>query len=119
MSDRKDRTILDNWKLTGELARFILDQEGLTHLDDWGGKEMVREILPEDYQANFDIVQTDLVNTILKDKNRGSANAFINNIMDYTDWGQRTTRCREKGLLPLFPHQRGNHAGYGHGASLL
>ena len=71
MTDRKDRTIFDTWKLTGELATFILGQEGLSSLDDWGGKEVVREILPEDYQANFDKVQTDLVNTILKDKNRG------------------------------------------------
>jgi benzoyl-CoA reductase/2-hydroxyglutaryl-CoA dehydratase subunit BcrC/BadD/HgdB len=103
MSDRKDRTILDNWKLTGELARFILDQEGLTHLDDWGGKEMVREILPEDYQANFDIVQTDLVNTILKDKNRGSANAFINNIMDYTDWANEQLDAGKKACYHYFP----------------
>ncbi|MFH1137440.1 MAG: 2-hydroxyacyl-CoA dehydratase family protein [Pseudomonadota bacterium] len=86
MTGRKDRTVFDDWKLTGELAKFILNQEGLTHLDDWGGKESVREILPEDYQANFDKVQTDLINTILKEKNRGSAAAFINNIVDYTDW---------------------------------
>ncbi|MEW6267583.1 MAG: 2-hydroxyacyl-CoA dehydratase family protein [Thermodesulfobacteriota bacterium] len=86
MSDGKDRTIFENWKRTGELATFILNQEGLTHLDDWGGKETVREILPEDYQANFDLVQTDLVNTILKEKNRGSASAFIKNILDYANW---------------------------------
>ncbi|MBI4774491.1 MAG: 2-hydroxyacyl-CoA dehydratase [Deltaproteobacteria bacterium] len=86
MTDRKDRTIFDTWKLTGELAKFILGQEGLTSLDDWGGKEVVREILPEDYQTNFDKVQTDLVNTILKDKNRGSAFAFVDNIMKYVDW---------------------------------
>jgi benzoyl-CoA reductase/2-hydroxyglutaryl-CoA dehydratase subunit BcrC/BadD/HgdB len=86
MTDRKDRTVFDSWKLTGELANFILNQDGLTHLDDWGGKEMVREILPEDYQANFDRVQTDLVNCILKEKNRASAHAFVDNITAYTDW---------------------------------
>ena len=86
MTGRKDRTVFDDWKLTGELAKFILDQEGLTHLDDWGGKETVREILPEDYKANFDKVQTGLINTILKEKNRASARAFVSNIVDYTDW---------------------------------
>ena len=72
MTDRKDRTIFNNWILTGELSNFVLSQEGLTSLDDWGGKEVVREILPEDYQANFDMVQADLVNTVLKEKNKGS-----------------------------------------------
>ncbi len=86
MTDRKDRTILDNWKLTGELANFILGQEGLTRLDDWGGREVVREILPEHYQTNFDMVQPDLIDTILKDKNRTTASAFVNNIMAYVDW---------------------------------
>lgn len=86
MSDRKDRTIFNNWNLTGELAKFVLSQEGLTSLDDWGGKEVVREVLPQDYQANFDMVQADLVNAILKEKNRGSAYAFVDNIMAYTDW---------------------------------
>jgi benzoyl-CoA reductase/2-hydroxyglutaryl-CoA dehydratase subunit BcrC/BadD/HgdB len=86
MKQRKDRTIFNNWNLTGDLARFVLDQEGLTSLDAWGGKEVVREILPEDYQANFDMVQSDLVDTFLKEKNRASAVAFVDNIMAYTNW---------------------------------
>lgn len=86
MTNRKDRTVFNNWKLTCELAQFILNQEGLTHLDDWGGKEMVREILPDNYQANFDLVQTDLVNTILQAKNKPSASAFVNNVLAYTNW---------------------------------
>ena len=103
MSERKDRTILNNWKLTAELATFILSQEGLTHLDDWGGKEVVREILPEDYQTNFDMVQTDLVNTILKEKNRASASAFINNIKDYTVWALDRLDQGKKACYHYFP----------------
>ncbi len=86
MNDRMDRTIFDRWKITGELATFVLNQEGLTSLDDWGGPDVVREILPEEYQTNFDMVQKDLINTILKEKNKGSAAAFVDNIMDWTDW---------------------------------
>jgi benzoyl-CoA reductase/2-hydroxyglutaryl-CoA dehydratase subunit BcrC/BadD/HgdB len=86
MSARKDRTILNNWILTCELANFILDQEGLTSLDDWGGREVVREILPEDYRANFDMVQPALIDTLLKDKNRGSATTFSSSFADYVSW---------------------------------
>ena len=103
MTNRKDRTIFDKWKLTGELANFILGQEGLTSLDDWGGKEVVREILPEDYQANFDMVQTDLVNTILKDKNRESASAFVNNIMEWTDWANMRLDAGKPACYHYFP----------------
>ncbi len=103
MTNRKDRTILNNWKTTGELANFILGQEGLQSLEDWGGKEVVREILPENYQANFDMVQTDLVNTILKEKNRRSASAFVNNIMDYTDWANQELDKGKMACYHYFP----------------
>ena len=68
-SDRKDRTITTRWQITGDLAKYILSQE-LTHLDDWGGKEVVRDILPEVFQKNFDMIQTDLINCILEEKNK-------------------------------------------------
>jgi len=103
MTNRKDRTILDNWKTTGELANFILAQEGLQSLDDWGGKEVVREILPENYQANFDMVQPELVNTILKEKNRRSASAFVNNIMDYADWVNQELDAGKLACYHYFP----------------
>lgn len=103
MSDRKDRTILNNWRLTGELATFILGQEGLSSLDDWGGKEVVREILPVDYQANFDMVQTGLVNTILKEKNRASAAAFLSNILDYTNWTNEQLDAGKMACYHYFP----------------
>lgn len=86
MSDNKDRTVLNDWKTTCELAKFILDQEGLSSLEDWGGREVVREILPENYQTNFDKVQPDLIEAILKDKNRTSAYAFMNSLEQYVDW---------------------------------
>ncbi len=103
MTNKKDRTILNHWKTTGELANFILKQEGLQSLEDWGGKEVVREILPENYQANFDMVQTDLVNTILKEKNRKSASAFVNNIMDYTDWANQELDKGKMACYHYFP----------------
>lgn len=104
MTDKKkDRTIFNNWRLTGELSNFILSQEGLTSLDDWGGRDVVREILPEDYKANFDMVQTDLVNTILKEKNRGSASAFVNNIMDWTDWANEQLDAGKPACYHYFP----------------
>ncbi len=85
MSDRKDRTVFNNWRKVGELANFILGQEGLTSLDDWGGKEMVREILPPDYQEIFDMVQPGLIDTILKEKNKRVASSFMNNIVKAAD----------------------------------
>jgi len=103
MNDRKDRAIFNNWKLTGELSKFVLSQEGLTSLDDWGGKDVVREILPEDYQANFDMVQPDLVDTILKEKNRASAYAFVDNIMTYTDWVNEQLDAGKLACYHYFP----------------
>ena len=103
MNDGKDRTIFNNWILTSELANFVLDQEGLTSLDDWGGKEVVREVLPEDYKANFDMVQPELVNTILKDKNRGSAYAFVNRILDYTNWVNEQLDAGKLACYHYFP----------------
>lgn len=103
MSDRKDRTILDDWKLTGQLANFILSQEGLSCLDDWGGKDVVRDILPEDFQANFDKVQPALIDTILKDKNRRSALAFVNNLVDYVDWANLQLDSGKMACYHYFP----------------
>ncbi len=37
MNNRKDRAIFDRLKLTGDLAKFVLKQEGLTCLDDGAG----------------------------------------------------------------------------------
>lgn len=85
-SDDKNRTILNSWKTTALLAQFVLAQEGLTSLDDWGGKETVREILPEDYKFNFDMVQPALIDTILADKNRKVAQAFLSNLTDFVDY---------------------------------
>lgn len=103
MSDRKDRTILNNWKTTAELAKFILGQEGLTCLDDWGGKEVVREILPPDFQANFDMVQPALIDTILKDKNRRSALAFVENLEGYVDWANQELDSGKPACYHYFP----------------
>jgi benzoyl-CoA reductase/2-hydroxyglutaryl-CoA dehydratase subunit BcrC/BadD/HgdB len=103
MDNKKDRTILNNWKITGELANFILGQEGLTSMDDWGGKEVVREILPESYQQNFDMVQPALIDTILKDKNRRSAAAFLNNIMKYVDWANEQLDAGKLACYHYFP----------------
>jgi len=103
MSDRKDRTLFNHWITTCELTGFLLGQGGLSSLDDWGGKDVVREILPEDYQANFDRVQTDLVNTILKNKNRGSASAFVNNIMAYAKWVNESLDAGKAACYHYFP----------------
>lgn len=86
MTNRKDRTIFDSWKITAELSNFLLRQKGLTSLDAWGGREVVRESLPEEYQANFDTIQDNLITTILKDKNRGSASALMGNLLGWVDW---------------------------------
>ena len=86
MSDSKDRTVFNNWKTVSELAQFILAQDGLTCLDDWGGKEMVREILPENYRNVFDMVQPDLIDTILQDKNSRVASAFMQSVTDFVDY---------------------------------
>jgi benzoyl-CoA reductase/2-hydroxyglutaryl-CoA dehydratase subunit BcrC/BadD/HgdB len=103
MSARKDRTILNDWVLTCELANFILDQEGLASLADWGGREVVREILPEDYQANFDMVQPELIDTMLKDKNRGSATAFTTNFLDYASWVSEQLDAGKPACYYYFP----------------
>lgn len=103
MDDRKDRTIFDNWKITGELANFILDQESLTSLDEWGGKEVVREILPELFQKNFDMVQPALIDTILKDKNRRSAVAFVNSIIGYVDMANEWLDAGKLACYHYFP----------------
>ncbi len=83
-SDRKDRTVTTWWQVTADLAKYILSQD-ITHLDDWGGKEVVRDILPEVFQKNFDMIQTDLINCILEDKNKETALNFVNNIGSYVD----------------------------------
>ncbi|MDY6796060.1 MAG: 2-hydroxyacyl-CoA dehydratase family protein [Actinomycetota bacterium] len=88
MTGNQEMTIYDNWLKTAEMALFLLDQDGLTNLDDWGGKETVREILPEEYQRVFDMVQIDLINTILKDKNRGQAVAFSQCLKDFVEFAQ-------------------------------
>ncbi len=84
-SDRKDRTITTRWQTTGDLAKFILSHD-LNHLDDWGGKEAVREILPEHFQKNFDMIQTDLINCLLEEKNKQTAMAFADNISSWGEW---------------------------------
>ena len=85
-NNHKDRTVFENWKTTMELANFILDQEGLYDLEEWGGREVMYDILPEGMLANFDMVQPALVDTIIKEKNRPTAAAFCKNMLDYTNF---------------------------------
>lgn len=83
-SDRKDRTVTTWWQITADLAKYILSQD-INHLDDWGGKEVVRDILPDVFQKNFDMIQPDLINCILESKNRETAQNFVDNIAKYVD----------------------------------
>ena len=85
-NNHKDRTIFENWKTTMELALFILDQEGLYDLEDWGGREVIYDILPEGMVENFDMIQPALVDTIIKEKNRPTAAAFCKNMLDYANF---------------------------------
>ncbi len=82
--NNKDRTIFNNWQNTMELAQFILGQD-VTDLEDWGGRESIYGILPENLLDNFDMIQPALVDTIIKEKNRPSAHCFINNWKDYNE----------------------------------
>ncbi len=84
-NNHKDRTLFENWKTTMELAQFVLGQEGLYDLEDWGGRDSIYGILPENLLDNFDMIQPALVDTIIKEKNRPSANAFVNNMKDFTE----------------------------------
>jgi benzoyl-CoA reductase/2-hydroxyglutaryl-CoA dehydratase subunit BcrC/BadD/HgdB len=85
-NNNKDRTIFETWRTSAELAQFVLGQEGLYNLDDWGGRESIYGILPENMLENFDMIQPDLVDTIIKEKNRPAASAFVNNLKDYVDF---------------------------------
>jgi 2-hydroxyglutaryl-CoA dehydratase, D-component len=89
MNNGKDRTVFNNWRVTKDLANFILDQDGLSSLDDWGGKEVVREILPENMKTVFDKVQPDLIDCILQDRNRRVASAFLNNLVGFVDYCEK------------------------------
>jgi len=102
-SDRKDRTITTRWQITGDLAKFIVQQD-LTHLDDWGGKEAVREVLPEHYQKNFDLVQTDLINCILEEKNRKTAMGFAECMGSWGDWFHSQLDQGKKVIYHYFVH---------------
>ena len=50
---------------------------------------MVREILPENYRAVFDMVQPDLIDCILKDHNRRVASAFMNCVVNFVDYCEK------------------------------
>ena len=84
-SDRKDRTITTRWQITCDLAKYLLSQD-INHMDDWGGKEVIRDILPEVYQKNFDLIQPDLINCILEKKNRETAINFAECMGNYVNW---------------------------------
>ncbi len=85
-NNKKDRTLFENWKTTMELALFVLGQEGLYDLEDWGGRDSIYGILPENMLDNFDMIQPALVDTIIKEKNRPSAVAFCSNMLDYANF---------------------------------
>jgi len=109
-SDRKDRTVTTWWQVTADLAKYLLGQD-ITHLDDWGGKEVVRDILPEVFQKNFDMIQTDLINCILEEKNRETALNFVENISRYVDEMHRGLDAGNKVCYHYFIRA---HAGPGH-----
>jgi len=102
-SDRKDRTVTTWWQVTADLAKYLLGQD-ITHLDDWGGKEVVRDILPEVFQKNFDMIQTDLINCILEEKNRETALNFVENISRYVDEMHRGLDAGNKVCYHYFIH---------------
>jgi benzoyl-CoA reductase/2-hydroxyglutaryl-CoA dehydratase subunit BcrC/BadD/HgdB len=86
MSEIKQQTILEDWKETMELGKFVLDQEGLFDLEDWGGRESIYGVLPENLLRVFDMIQPDLVDTIIKEKNRPTATAFVNHLLDFINF---------------------------------
>jgi len=103
MNNRKDRTIFDRIKLTGDLAKFVLQQEGLTCMDDWGGIETVREILPENLQTNFDGVQPALIDTILKEKNKKVAGALLDCFVNFVDFCNEGLDAGKQVVYHYFP----------------
>lgn len=102
-SDRKDRTITTWWQVTADLAKYLLSQD-LKHMDDWGGKEVVRDILPEVYQKNFDMIQPDLINCILEDKNRKTAQIFVDSLGEYVEWVHEGLDAGKKLCYHYFIH---------------
>jgi len=83
LSDRKDRTIINNYMKSGYMGLLLLEMEGITSLADLGGPEAIRGFLPEEFQDTFDLVQLPLLDVILKEKNRASAKAVFRTAMDY------------------------------------
>jgi benzoyl-CoA reductase/2-hydroxyglutaryl-CoA dehydratase subunit BcrC/BadD/HgdB len=83
LKDQKDRKVINQYVRAGYMGNYLLDQEGLTNLDDWGGIETVREILPEEYKEIADIVQVPLLDVCLKEKNRDIARAVFRAAQDY------------------------------------
>jgi benzoyl-CoA reductase/2-hydroxyglutaryl-CoA dehydratase subunit BcrC/BadD/HgdB len=61
----------------------LLEMEGITSLADLGGAESIRGFLPEEFHKTFDMVQRPLLDVVLKDKNRSTAKATFQTVLDY------------------------------------
>ena len=49
MKEGKERELLNRWKTTVDMGKVVLSYEDLTSLDQWGGRNAVREMLPDDF----------------------------------------------------------------------
>ena len=83
LQEQRNRKVMNQFVRAGYVGNYLLDQEGLTNLDDWGGFDTIKEILPQDYREVADIVQVPLIDVCLKEKNRDIARAVFKAAQDY------------------------------------
>ncbi|MCP8305479.1 MAG: hypothetical protein H3Z50_08470 [archaeon] len=103
MKEGNERELFETWKTTMEMSRFTLGYEDVTSLDQLGGREALREALPDEYRANFDMVQPDLMDLVLKPKARRVALAFAEGLLEYTDFVNRKLDEGKKVVYYYFP----------------
>jgi benzoyl-CoA reductase/2-hydroxyglutaryl-CoA dehydratase subunit BcrC/BadD/HgdB len=103
LKEGRERELLNTWKTTVDLGKFVLGYEDINSLDQWGGREVLREALPDEYRENFEIIQPDLIDTILKPKNRRVALAYCNSLGEYIDFINRKLDEGKKAVYYYFP----------------
>jgi benzoyl-CoA reductase/2-hydroxyglutaryl-CoA dehydratase subunit BcrC/BadD/HgdB len=103
MEEAKERELFNRWKTTVDMGKFVLGYEDLTSLDQWGGRDAVREMLPDDFRENFDMLQPDLTDTILQPKNRRVALAYCNSLSEYVDFVNKKLDEGKKVAYYFFP----------------
>lgn len=101
--ERKDLTKLNKYIRSTWMGNYLLAQEGLNSLDDWGGVEVMREILPREYRDIVDEIQLPFLDVCLKEKNKGIAKVVFRAAQDYFEFIYQGILSGKKVIQHYFP----------------